>query len=60
MALSDTKIKTIKPTDKPFKLADERGLFLLVRPTGGKLWRLKYRINGKEKLLSFGTTPKFH
>lgn len=58
MALSDTKIKTIKPTDKPFKLADERGLFLLVRPTGGKLWRLKYRINGKEKLLSFGTYPE--
>ena len=57
MALSDTKIKTIKPADKPFKLADERGLFLLVKPTGGKLWRLKYRINGKEKSLSFGVYP---
>ena len=57
MGLSDTKIKTIKPTDKPFKLADERGLFLLVKPTGGKLWRLKYRIGGKEKLLSFGVYP---
>jgi hypothetical protein len=57
MALSDTKIKTIKPIDKPFKLADERGLFLLVQPSGGKLWRLKYRIDGKEKLLSFGTYP---
>ena len=58
MALSDSKIKTIKATDKPFKLADERGLFLLVRPTGGKLWRLKYRIDGKEKLLSFGVYPE--
>ena len=57
MALSDTKIKAIKSTDKPFKLADERGLFLLVQPAGGKLWRLKYRIDGKEKLLSFGTYP---
>ena len=58
MALSDSKIKTIKPTDKPFKLSDKRGLFLLVRPTGGKLWRLKYRIEGKEKSLSFGTYPE--
>ncbi len=58
MALSDTKIKTIKPTEKPFKLADERGLFILVRPAGGKLWRFKYRIGGKEKLLSFGTYPE--
>lgn len=58
MALSDTKVKTIKPTDKQFKMADERGLFILVRPTGGKLWRFKYRINGKEKLLSFGTYPE--
>ena len=58
MALSDTKVKTIKPTEKPFKLADERGLFILVRPAGGKLWRFKYRIGGKEKLLSFGTYPE--
>jgi integrase len=58
MALSDSKIKTIKPTDKQFKLADERGLFILVRPTGSKLWRFKYRIGGKEKLLSFGTYPE--
>ncbi len=57
MALSDTKIKTIKSSDKALKLADERGLFLLVKPTGGKLWRLKYRIDGKEKLLSFGPYP---
>lgn len=57
MALSDTKVRTVKAKDKPFKLADERGLFLLVQPTGGKLWRLKYRIDGKEKSLSLGTYP---
>lgn len=57
MALSDTKVRSIKAKEKPFKLSDERGLFLLVQPTGGKLWRLKYRIDGKEKLLSLGTYP---
>lgn len=44
--------------DKPFKLYDEKGLFLQVTPTGGKWWRFKYRINDKEKLLSFGTYPE--
>jgi integrase len=57
MALTDTKIRTAKPKAKPYKLADERGLHLLVNPAGGKLWRLKYRIEGKEKLLSFGGYP---
>ncbi|HEX7972406.1 MAG TPA: integrase arm-type DNA-binding domain-containing protein, partial [Thiobacillus sp.] len=57
MPLSDTKIRKAKPTDKPYKLADEKGLFLLVTPAGGKWWRLKYRFGGKEKLLSFGTYP---
>jgi integrase len=57
MALSDTKIRTIKAKDKSFKVADEKGLFLLVTPAGGKLWRLKYRIDNKEKLLAFGAYP---
>jgi integrase len=57
MALSDTKIKTIKPTEKPFKLSDERGLFLIVTPNGGKWWRLKYKLDGKEKSLSLGVYP---
>lgn len=57
MALSDTKIRTLKPKEKPYKLADERGLYLYVTPSGGKLWRLKYRIDGKEKLLTFGAYP---
>ncbi len=57
MALTDTAIRKTKPADKPFKVADEKGLFLLVAPTGGKLWRMKYRFGGKEKLLSFGPYP---
>lgn len=57
MSLSDTAIRKIKPTGKSFKVADERGLHLLVTPSGGKLWRLKYRFEGKEKLISFGAYP---
>ena len=57
MPLSDTAIRKAKPTDKPYKLADEKGLFLLVTPAGGKWWRLKYRFGGKEKLLALGTYP---
>lgn len=56
--LSDTQIKTAKPdTTRPFKLYDTDGLYLLVNPTGGKLWRFKYRYLGKEKLLSLGKYP---
>lgn len=57
MALTDTAIKKAKPEAKARKLYDERGLFLLVTPTGGKWWRFKYRFDGKEKLLSLGTYP---
>ena len=57
MALTDTSIRNAKPGDKPRKLFDQRGLFLLVQPSGGKLWRLKYRYLGKEKKLSLGTYP---
>jgi integrase len=57
MPLTDAKIKKTKAGEKPAKLFDERGLFLLVAPTGGKLWRLKYRIGGKEKLLGLGRYP---
>lgn len=58
MPLTDVAVRTARPTDKPLKLADGRGLFLYVSPTGGKLWRLKYRVDGKEKLLSFGKYPQ--
>lgn len=57
MPLSDTSIRSAKSKEKPYKLADEKGLFLLVNPSGSKYWRFKYRINGKEKLLSIGVYP---
>ncbi len=49
MALTDVAIRNAKPKAKPFKLGASLGLFLLVQPSGGKLWRLKYRIDGREK-----------
>lgn len=57
MPLTESKIRAAKATDKAQKLFDERGLFLLVTPTGSKYWRFKYRFDGKEKLLAFGTYP---
>ena len=58
MALSDTRIRGAKKSDTQVKLFDGGGLFLLVTPSGGKLWRLKYRHEGKEKLLSLGAYPE--
>ena len=58
MALNDMKIRKAQTTEKPLKLFDGDGLFLFVTPHGGKLWRLKYRFEGKEKLLSLGTYPE--
>jgi hypothetical protein len=57
MPLTDTAVRTAKPGDKPIKMFDERGLFLIVTPAGGKWWRLRYKFGGKEKLLSVGTYP---
>ena len=57
MALSDLAVRSPKPGPKPRKLYDERGVFLLVNPTGFKWWRLKYRFAEREKLLSLGTYP---
>ncbi len=56
--LTDIAIKAAKPSDKPYKLFDQHGLFLLVTPTGSKWWRLKYRFEKKEKLLAFGVYPE--
>ena len=56
--LTDTTIKTTKPTDKEYKLSDGGGLYLLIKPNGGKYWRLKYRYLGKEKLLALGVYPE--
>lgn len=57
MALTDIAIRNAKPRGKPFKLGDSLGLFLLIQPTGGKLWRLKYRVDGREKKLGLGIYP---
>jgi integrase len=57
MALTDIAVKHAKPETKARKLFDERGLYLLVTPDGGRWWRLKYRFQGKEKLLSLGVYP---
>lgn len=57
MPLTDTSIRNAKPGAKPIKLFDERGLFLLVTPTGGKWWRFRFMFDGKEKLLSLGVYP---
>jgi integrase len=57
MPLTETQAKNAKPRERAYKLADSEGLFLLVQPNGTKLWRMKYRFAGKEKLLSFGAYP---
>lgn len=58
MALTDVKVRNAKSADKQLKLFDGDGMFLLITPQGGKCWRLKYRYNGKEKLLALGTYPE--
>ncbi|WP_374488933.1 tyrosine-type recombinase/integrase [Zoogloea sp.] len=57
MSLTDTAVRQAKPDVKPYKLADGKGLFMLVNPSGSKLWRFKYRVDGKEKLLALGAYP---
>ena len=57
MPLTHAALKAAKPQAKPYKLYDEKGLFLSVEPKGGRLWRLKYRFNGKEKKLALGAYP---
>jgi len=56
--LTEAAVKAARATDKPVKRFDEKGLFLFVTPAGGRLWRLKYRIHGKEKLLALGSYPE--
>lgn len=57
MALNDTMIRAARPREKDWKLADEKGLYLLVTKQGAKLWRLKYRHLGVERKMSFGKYP---
>ncbi len=58
MTLSPLDVSSAKPAPSPYKLADEKGLFLLVQPSGAKLWRLKYRIHKIERKLSLGAYPE--
>jgi integrase len=58
MSLSDVKVRNAKAKGKQVKLSDGDGMYLLVTPNGGKCWRLKYRFNGKEKVLALGTYPE--
>ena len=58
MALSDMIIRAAKPQAKERKLTDGKGLYLLITPTGGKLWKVKFRYQGKEKKLSLGAYPE--
>ena len=58
MALTDVEIRSAKPRAKPFKMSDGGWLFLLVNPSGSKLWRMAYRFAGKEKLLALGAYPE--
>jgi hypothetical protein len=55
--LNDTRIRTTKPRNRPIKLSDSGGLYLLIAPHGSKLWRLAYRFGGKQKTLSIGAYP---
>lgn len=58
MPITDTSVRNAKPTDKPYKLHDTDGLFVLVHPNGSRYWRLKYRFLGKEKLSALGVYPE--
>jgi integrase len=58
MPLTDASCKNAKPKEKAYRLADEKGMYLEVHPNGSKYWRLKYRIDGKEKRLALGVYPE--
>lgn len=57
MKLTDTKIRSLKPREKQYKVSDGSNLFLVITPTAAKYWRFKYIFNGKEKLLALGVYP---
>jgi hypothetical protein len=57
MSLTDIALVNAEPGAKPYKMADGKGMFILVSPAGGKWWRLKYRFGGKEKQLTLGVYP---
>jgi integrase len=56
--LTQKRIDAAKPREKPYKLRDGRGLYLLVSTAGGRLWRLRYRYDGRESMLGLGAYPE--
>lgn len=56
-SLSDAKVRAAKPREKPYKLSDGEGLFLLIRPSGSRLWRWRYWLDGREQLFAVGHYP---
>jgi integrase len=58
MALTNTQIKNARPKDKPYKLSDQGGLSLTLRPTGSKAWKYDYRLDGKRLTHTIGTYPE--
>ena len=54
MPLSEPQVRSAKPRSKPYKLFDSGGLYVLVNPSGSKLWRMRFVVDGKEKVLAFG------
>ena len=57
MALTDIKVKTAKPKDKPYKLADGGGMYLLINTNGSKYWRMKYALLVKKRCFLLAYTP---
>ncbi|HEK2507798.1 tyrosine-type recombinase/integrase [Pseudomonas aeruginosa] len=57
MALTDTALKALKPRDKTYTVTDDRGLYVEIFPTGGVVWRYRYRLNGKYEKLTLGKYP---
>jgi hypothetical protein len=55
--ISEIRIRSVKPTERPYKLTDTRGLYLYVMPNGSRYWRLNYRFDGRQKTLAMGTYP---
>ncbi|KVH32251.1 tyrosine-type recombinase/integrase [Burkholderia cepacia] len=57
MPLTDVAVRSAKPAEKPYKLTDGGGMYLLVQPNGARYWRMAYRMHGKQKLLALGVYP---
>jgi len=57
MALSDTRIRALKPNTRRYEVADDGGLFIEVQPSGAKVWRFRYRLNGKREKVTIGPYP---